>query len=101
MIMPSQQYKDYEHDCGYFLGRYRGIKISEPVEVRCEYYMPTRRRVDLTNLMEATHDILVAYDILEDDNSSIIASVDGSRVYYDKQNPRTVIWIKPYEGNHI
>ena len=61
--------------------------------MRCLYFMPTRRRVDLGNLMEATHDILVKYEVLADDNSKIIYSVDGSRVLYDKDNPRTEVEI--------
>jgi Holliday junction resolvase RusA-like endonuclease len=55
--------------------------------------MPTRRKVDLVNLLEATHDILVKYEVLADDNSGIIYSVDGSRVMYDKENPRTEVEI--------
>lgn len=61
------------------------------------FYMPTRRKVDLTNLMEAAHDTLVAAKILADDNNTIIASVDGSRVMYDKSNPRTEIFIEEME----
>ena len=59
--------------------------------------MPTRRRVDLTNLMEAAHDVLVAAGILADDNNTIIVSVDGSRVLYDKEYPRTEIIIQELE----
>lgn len=44
--------------------------------------------------MEAAHDTLVAAKILADDNNAIIASVDGSRVLYDKANPRTEIFIE-------
>jgi len=55
--------------------------------------MPTRGKVDLTNLMESTHDILVKAKILKDDDSKIIVSVDGSRVLYDKKNPRVEIEI--------
>lgn len=44
--------------------------------------------------MEAAHDTLVAAKILADDNNAIIASVDGSRVMYDKSNPRTEIFIE-------
>ena len=69
-------------------GRYRVATV---------FYMPTRRRVDLTNLMEAAHDTLVAAKILADDNNTIIASVDGSRVMYDKENPRTEIFIEELE----
>ena len=36
--------------------------------------------------------------VLEDDNSKIVAAHDGSRVDYDKQNPRVEIWIEEMEG---
>lgn len=91
-ILQSKAYVQYEKDCGYFI-KGRGLRINQAVNVKCVYYMPTRRRVDLTNLMEATHDILVKYEVLEDDNFKIIHSVDGSRVDYDKDNPRTEIEI--------
>ena len=63
--------------------------------------MPTRRRVDLVNLLEATDDILVHYKVLEDDNSNIIVSHDGSRVYYDKENPRCHIFIDEVKKDEI
>ena len=50
----------------------------------------------MSNLMAATHDILVKYGVLADDNRDIIASVDGSRVHYDKKNPRTEIEIEDF-----
>jgi Holliday junction resolvase RusA-like endonuclease len=58
--------------------------------------MPTKRRVDLVNLQESTLDVLVAYGIIADDNSNIVASMDGSRVLYDKQSPRTEIYINKF-----
>jgi Holliday junction resolvase RusA-like endonuclease len=60
--------------------------------------MPTKRRVDLTNLLEAIDDVLVKYGVLKDDNSEIITSHDGSRVLYDKDNPRTEVAIKFLES---
>lgn len=60
--------------------------------------MPTKRRVDLTNLLEAIDDVLVKYEVLKDDNSEIITSHDGSRVLYDKDNPRTEVVIKFLES---
>lgn len=98
MILPSAKYAAYEKACALYIHS-KGEPISTPVNVKCVYYMPTRRRVDITNLMEATHDILVQYGVLEDDNSNIVYSVDGSRVYYDKLNPRTEITITEREGN--
>lgn len=95
-IAPSKAYVDYETDC------LRQIKrphspVSVRVNVRCVYYMKTARRVDLANLIEATTDILVKARVLEDDNSKIVAAHDGSRVDYDKQNPRVEIWIEEME----
>lgn len=92
-IIPSKKYRQYEKDCAPFI-KGKGLSINEPVTVQCVYYMKTKRRVDLTNLLEATHDILVKYKVLADDNSNIIYSVDGSRVLYDKENPRTEIEIR-------
>lgn len=92
LIVPSKQYKQYEKDCGHFIPC-RRLRISYPVNLQAVYYMPTRRRVDLINLHEALQDILVKYDVLEDDNFQIIASTDGSRVEIDKENPRTEVEI--------
>jgi Holliday junction resolvase RusA-like endonuclease len=91
--LTSKAYTDYERDC---LRQITGDKqryISSPVNVRCLYYMQTKRRVDLNNLLEASTDILVKAGVLADDNSHIVAGHDGSRVYYDKQNPRVEIEI--------
>lgn len=71
--------------------------IDYPVEVKALFYMETRRRVDLTNLLEALHDVMVKYGLLKDDNNQIIVSVDGSRVLYDKDNPRTEVTIRRME----
>ena len=92
-ILPSKAYVQYEKDAGYFLPN-RGKKHTRPCEVVCLFYMPTKRRVDLTNLLEAIDDVLVKYGVLKDDNSEIITSHDGSRVLYDKDNPRTEVTIR-------
>ena len=95
-ISPSEQYKQYEEDSGWFVP---SKNISIPVNVKCEYYMSTKRRVDLVNLLEATNDILVKYGCLKDDSSDIVVSHDGSRVYYDKKNPRVEVTIDESEGS--
>ena len=99
-LVPSKAYKEYEKACAKYFYGWSAEPIDYPVVVRCTYYMPTRRKCDLTNLMGATHDILVKYGVLADDNRDVVASVDGSRVYYDKQHPRTEIEITPYDGEY-
>jgi Holliday junction resolvase RusA-like endonuclease len=93
-IAPSSAYKRYEAQAVYFLTPKPKTPLAGRYRVAAVFYMPTRRRVDLTNLLEAAHDTLVAAKILADDNNTIIASVDGSRVLYDKENPRTEIIIQ-------
>ena len=55
--------------------------------------METRRRVDLTNLLEALDDMLVKANVIKDDCRDIVVSHDGSRVYWDKDNPRIEVEI--------
>ena len=90
-IIPSKKYKEYERDCIPFLTHVE--PITGRLNVKAVYFMRTRRRVDLINLHEALHDILVKAGVLEDDNCKIIYSTDGSYVDYDKENPRTEVTI--------
>ena len=71
------------------------------MNVRYLFYMKTHRRVDLVNLMEAMDDILVGKGILKDDNASVIAGHDGSRVLYDKENPRVEIEITEFRADAV
>lgn len=93
MILPSKKYMEYEKAAGYFIP-YLKEPVDKPCNVKCVFYLPTRRKCDLTNLLEAIDDVLVKYGVLKDDNYTIIAGHDGSRVYYDKDNPRTEIFIE-------
>ena len=95
MILPDPKYKEYEAQAGWFLKRKPEKPISQPVNVKCIFYRDSRRRCDLTNLLEAIDDILVKYGILADDNFEIIRGHDGSRVFVDRSRPRTLIEITP------
>ena len=93
IIIPSKQYKKYEKDCKDYIPKI-DKPIDYPINLKCIYYMGTKRKVDLNNLLEASTDMLVHYGILEDDNSNIVYSHDGSYVSYDKEHPRTEITIE-------
>lgn len=90
MLIPSAQYRRYERDAGWFL---KPLAISEPVNIRALYFMPARRKVDITNLESALMDVLVKHGVIADDNCRVVVSTDGSRVMYDKENPRTEVTI--------
>lgn len=96
-VRPSARYAEYAKAAPWYLIPKPKQPISTPVEVCCKFFMPTRRRVDRTNLEEAAHDILVDAGILADDNRDVIASGDGTRVYYDKEHPRTEIEIRSFD----
>lgn len=87
-------------DFAFRAARYLTPRPAKPFDgkLRIVYrlYRETRHRVDDLNLYEALDDILVKEKILSDDNVNIIRSRDGSRVFYDKANPRAEIYIYAY-----
>ncbi len=93
LIIQSETYKQYEKDCGVFLGNWKD-PINYPINLKCLFYRKDRRGVDLSNCLEAIQDVLVKYGVIKDDKHNIVVSVDGSRVLYDRENPRTEIYIE-------
>lgn len=96
-IAPSSAYKHYEEQAINFLAPKPKTPLAGRCRVATVFYMKTRRKCDVSNCLEAAHDLLVKGRILADDNYTIIESVDGSRVKYDKDNPRTEITIEELE----
>lgn len=94
VVLPSAAYRQYARDCLKMMPRAYKPKFTQPMNMCCLYYMPTKRRVDLVNLLEATCDIFVAAGILFDDHCGIVAAHDGSRVLYDKDKPRVEITLE-------
>jgi Holliday junction resolvase RusA-like endonuclease len=92
-ISQSDLYKQFEKDCGYFMPKLKE-PIQKPINLKCTFIVPDRRKRDLTNLLNAIQDILVKYGVLEDDNSNIVAGLDGSRIIYQKGIEKTIIEIE-------
>lgn len=97
-VAPSAAYKAYERDCLAQLHGGHRLGLSEPMNLCAVYYMQTHRVVDLANLLSATCDILVAGGVIADDNSRVVATHDGSKVLYDKGNPRVEITIEEVDS---
>ncbi len=87
----SKAYKGYQTIALKQLKGVKGEPVKSPVNICYTFYMQTRRPVDGLNLCEALDDILVKAGILLDDNRDIVAGHDGTRVLYDKEDPRTEI----------
>ena len=95
----SAAYKKYEKLAKPFLKPMED-PISYPVNLNVTYWIKKNKdgsipktKVDLTNLLAATCDILVKYQILADDNCQIVAGLDGTRVYYTSDEEYTEIEI--------
>ncbi len=91
MLLPSKAYKDFENQCKAYL---QPLKIDYSINLKCEFYMATRRKVDLPNLLNSICDVLVKYQVITDDNKDIVSSFDGSKVLYDKDFPHIEIEIE-------
>ena len=95
IIIPSKKYKEFEAECLPFLIQVKaqaGV-INYPINMAVEFYVSKKLKYDLTNLLEAIDDAAVKSGLIADDNRDIIAAHDGSRVFYDKLNPRIEIKI--------
>lgn len=89
-IIQSKQYRKYEKEAAWYVPR---LSIDRPINVEAVFYMQSRRRVDLVNLLQALCDVMVACGTITDDNAKVIVGFDGSRVDYDKKRPRTEVRI--------
>ena len=100
-IAPSAQYKKYCRESIKQINAWVGRPtepIDYPVRLTYLFYKETRRLCDDLNQSEAVDDILVQAGVLKDDNRDIVANHDGTRVYYDKENPRVEITITEVKG---
>jgi Holliday junction resolvase RusA-like endonuclease len=99
-LLPSKQYQAFEKEVLPTLTRVKnkyGV-IDYPVNIECVFYMATKHKVDLANLLNAVDDAMVTSGLLKDDNRDIVIGHDFSRVFYDKENPRIEIKITPYKN---
>lgn len=97
-VLPSKNYLQFEKECIPFL---KGLPLIDyPINLQVVFYMQTRRNVDLVGLLQSIDDILTAAGVIEDDCRDIVASHDGSRVFYDKNYPRIEIEITRAESDY-
>lgn len=94
-LLPNEEYERYAKAAIPFLKANfeKCGTIDYPVNLKCVFYLDKRRKGDLAGYLQAVQDLLVEAGILADDNGNIVASVDGSEVLYDKENPRTEVTI--------
>lgn len=69
--------------------------ITYPINIKYLFYKSSRRLCDGLNLSAAMDDILTQARVIDDDHRDIVAGHDGTRVFYDKKNPRVEVTISP------
>ena len=101
IVVYSIKYTTWKRDALKQLGLcqngYLKSKISDPIDypiiAKFHFYRSTHHRTDLSANYEGIQDVLVEAKILKDDNSDIVKGHDGSRIFYDKENPRIELWL--------
>lgn len=94
-LIPSKEYSAYKSKIAPYLSLIRA-KVSDidyPINLKCLFYVKKKYQGDVVGYLQSIQDLLVEAEILKDDNRNIVAGTDGSRVFYDKTNPRTEIII--------
>lgn len=74
------------------------LPFNIPVRLTYVFYKDSRRLCDDLNLSAAMDDILVQASVIVDDNRDWVSDHDGTRVFYDKENPRVEITITEVKG---
>ena len=87
IVLPSKQYTEFEKNALKYCPK---LNIDYPVMLKAVFYMSTRRKIDLNNALAFT-DLLVKAGTIVDDNCRIVVGFDGSRIDYDKDNPRVEV----------
>ena len=69
------------------------LHINDMVNAKMLIYRKDRRGGpgDVNNFVQAPLDLLRDIGVIDDDNRDIVYSTDGSRLFYDKENPRIEI----------
>jgi len=89
------------------------LPITTPLVISCHFYINHNRKVDISNLVQGTHDLLIGsagnflgtkakpfdhnlYKIIHDDNKDYMKNLGSTVVFFDKGNPRTDIFITEF-----
>lgn len=91
-LISSKEYREREQKkIDEIKQRVEPMKLNEQLRIEYEFYMPDKRKSDLSNKVESINDMLVKYWLLEDDNWTVIRELKVSCMWVDRNNPRCVI----------
>jgi Holliday junction resolvase RusA-like endonuclease len=93
MVIQNKRYTEFERECKKYMPILES-PIDFPINLSCKFYVADARRRDIANFIEAVQDILTKYNILQDDNYNIVASLDGCSMEIDREYPHIEIIIE-------
>lgn len=95
-MVPSKEHEEWHEDASWQLYTQKKQVGIERCSISIMFYMPDRRRADLTNKAESVMDLLVDNGILKDDSWQVVRpmTLDAE---YDKENPRVEVCITQIE----
>ena len=97
-VTQSKAYKDFSKEVIKQI-RMNGFApkepINYPINIKYVFFKSTKRLCDGLNLSAAMDDILTVAQVIGDDHRDIVAGHDGTRVFYDRENPRVEVTITP------
>jgi len=106
----TKVYKEWARNaiqsCAVFKTKHPEISfpITEQLNMKCLFYRDSNRIIDLSNLFAGIQDVMAGnekwanipkhlFQIIYDDSTRYIGSLDGSRVLLDKVNPRIEVYL--------
>jgi hypothetical protein len=76
-------------------GRESMLPINIPVSIQCTFYVSKpESKCYLPGLIESTIDLMVRIGIISKGSTDIVSDVNGSKVVFTQESPRTIITIR-------
>lgn len=92
-LIQNKNYLQWEKDCLVQILKPMKKKFDIPINIKAVIYKPDLRKSDLVGYLQAISDLFTKAEVIADDNYTIVAGYDGSRIEIDKNNPRCEIEI--------
>jgi crossover junction endodeoxyribonuclease RusA len=73
--VPSKEYQHWKQEAGWELKAQKPQRFTVPVEITVELNPPTKRAFDPDGKLKAVIDLLVAHQVIADDNFNHVRSV--------------------------
>ena len=95
MNLPSNKYAEWHAQAEEQVQK-QFFCVGTTDDIQIDFYMPDKRRCDLTNKAESVMDLLVDTGVLHDDSWQCTGALYLKPCGVDKKNPRVTVWLRNY-----